>query len=68
MSHTQLLRELASIADPCGLFRTQPAFHTEIAEYLADVCDLGIDIKTVEFLGPYLMHTTRPHEGLPELC
>lgn len=67
MSRTQLLRELASITDSCGLFRTHPTFHPEIAEYLADMCDLRIEIETVELFGPYLVHTACPYEGLLEL-
>jgi hypothetical protein len=64
---TQLLRELTSITDPYGLFHTHPTFHTEIGEYLADVCDLGIEIEAVELFGPYLVHTARPYKGLYEL-
>lgn len=67
MSRTQLLRELTSITDPRSLFHTHPTFHTEIAEHLTDVCDLRIEIETVELFGPYLVHTARPYEGLLEL-
>jgi len=63
----QLLRQFASFTDPCGLFHTHPAFHSEIVEDLADVCDLRIEIETVELLGPCLVHTARPYEHLLEL-
>ena len=39
MSRTQLLRKLALTTDPFGLFYTHLTLHTEIVEYLVDVCD-----------------------------
>lgn len=67
MSRTQLLRELASFTDPCGLIHTHPTFHAKIAEYLADVFDLRVEIETVELFSPLPVHTACPHEPLLEL-